>query len=65
MRVKDQCEKFGLRFNIKKRKIITIAENTWVRVQFDNETIKTVKEFNFLGSKIDQSGDSALKSEGV
>lgn len=54
LRVKKESEKFGLHLNIKKTKIMTIAENTQVRVQIDNETIETVKKFIFLGSKIHQ-----------
>ena len=45
MKVKEKSEKAGLKFNIQKTKIIT----SW---QIDEETMQTVTDFIFLGSKI-------------
>ena len=50
MKVKQKSEKVGLKFNIKKTKIMTYGPITsWQR---DGETVETVSNFNFLGSKI-------------
>ena len=50
MRVKEESEKAGLKLNIKKTKIMASGPITsW---QIDGETMKTVKHFIFLGSKI-------------
>ena len=52
MKVKEESEKFGLKLNIQKTKIMTSSPITsW---QTDGET---VAEFNFLGSKITADGD--------
>ena len=50
MKVKEDSEKAGLKFNIQKRKIMTSGPIT--SKQIDGETIETVKDFIFLGSKI-------------
>ena len=55
MKVKEQREKAGLKFNIQKTKIMASGPITsW---QIDGETVETVKEFIFLGSKITADGD--------
>ena len=55
MKVKDEIEKVGLKLNIKKTKIITPGPITsW---QIDGETMETVTDFIFLGSKITADGD--------
>ena len=55
MKVKKESEKVGLKFNIQKTKIIASSSITsW---QIDGETIETVTEFIFLGSKITVAGD--------
>ena len=55
MAVKEESEKAGLKFNIKKPKIMAIGLITsW---QIDGETMETVTDFIFLGSKITADGD--------
>ena len=55
MKVKEESEKFGLKLNIKKTKIMTLGPITsW---QIDGETMETVTDFIFLGSKIIADGD--------
>ena len=50
MKVKEEREKIGLKLNIQKTKIMTSGPITsW---QIDGETIETVRDFIFLGSKI-------------
>ena len=50
MRVKEESEKAGLKFNIQKTKIMASGPNTsW---QIDGEKVETVTDFIFLGSKI-------------
>ena len=50
MKVKEQSEKSGLKFNIQKTKIMASSPVTsW---QIDGETMETVTDFIFLGSKI-------------
>ena len=48
MKVKEESEKVGLRLNIKKTKIMSAPITSW---QIDGETIETVRDFIFLGSK--------------
>ena len=53
--MKEESEKVGLKFNIEKSKIIASSPNTsW---QIDGETMETVTDFIFLGSKITADGD--------
>ena len=53
--LKSQSEKAGLQLNIKKMKILAFSPITpW---EIDGETIETVKDFIFLGSKITADGD--------
>ena len=55
MKVKEESEKLGLKFNIQNAKIMASAPNTsW---QIDGETMETVMNFVFLGSKISADGD--------
>ena len=55
MKVKEESEKVGLKLNIKKTKIMASSPITsW---QIDGETMETVTDFIFLGSKITTDGD--------
>ena len=55
MKVKEETEKAGLKLNIQKTKIMTSSSITsW---QIDGETMETVTDFIFLGSKITADGD--------
>ena len=55
MKVKEDNEKAGLKLNIQKTKIMASSPITsW---QIDGETMETVTEFTFLGSKITADGD--------
>ena len=55
MKVKEESEKVGLNLNIQKTKIMASSPITsW---QIDGETVKTVTDFIFLGSKITPDGD--------
>ena len=55
MKVKEESEKTGLKFNIKKAKIMASSPITsW---QIYGETMETVRDFIFLGSKIIADGD--------
>ena len=55
MKVKEGSEKAGLKLNIQKTKIMTSSPITsW---QIDGETMETVTDFIFLGSKIIEDGD--------
>ena len=56
---KEESEKVGLKLNIQKTKIMaSSAITSW---QIDGETVKTVKDFIFLGSKITADGDCSLE----
>ena len=58
MKVKEASEKFGLKLNIQKTKIMASGPITsW---QIDGETVKTVADFIFLGSKITADGDQSI-----
>ena len=55
MKVKEDCEKDGLKLNIQKMKIMASSPITsW---EIDGETVETVSDFIFLGSKITADGD--------
>ena len=55
MKVKEEIEKAGLKLNIQKTKIMASGPITsW---EIDWETVETVSEFIFLGSKITADGD--------
>ena len=55
MKVKGKSEKVELKFNIQKMKII--ASSHIISWQIDGETMETVTDFIFLGSKITADGD--------
>ena len=55
MKVKEESEKVGLKLNIQKMKIMASGPITsW---EIDGETVETVSNFIFLGSKITADGD--------
>ena len=55
MKVKVESEKFGLKLNIQKTKIMASGPtSSW---EIDGETVETVSDFIFLGSKITADGD--------
>ena len=55
MKVKEESEKVGLKLNIQKTKIMASGPTTsW---EIDGETLETVADFIFLGSKITADGD--------
>ena len=55
MKVKEESEKVGLELNIQKTKIM--ASGLITSWQMDGETVETVADFTFLGSKITADGD--------
>ena len=55
MKVKEESEKVGLKFNIQKTKFM--ASGPITSCQIDGETVETVADFIFLGSKITANGD--------
>ena len=55
MKVKEESEKTGLKFNIQKTKIMTSGPIT--SCEIDGETMETVAGFIFLGSLITADGD--------
>ena len=55
MKMKEESEKLGLKLNIQKTKIIAFSSIT--SQQIDGETMETVTDFIFLGSKIIADGD--------
>ena len=55
MKMKEESEKVGLKFNIQKMKIMASSPiSSW---QIDGETMETVSDFVFLGSRITADGD--------
>ena len=59
MKVKEESENAGLKLNIQKTKIMTSGPITsW---QIDEETMETVRDFIFLGSKITAEVTAAMK----
>ena len=59
MKVKEESEKAGLKFNVQKMKIMASSPLTsW---QIDGETVETVTDFNFGGSKTLQMVTAAMK----
>ena len=61
MKVKEEHGKFGLKLNIKKTKIMASSPITsW---QIDWETVETVSDLIFLGSKITAGGDCSHESK--
>ena len=55
MKVKEESEKVGLKLNIQKTKIM--ASGPITSLQIDGETMETVTDFIFLGSKVTADGD--------
>ena len=55
MKVKDESENVGLKLNIQETKIM--ASSTITSWEIDGETVETVSDFNFVGSKITADGD--------
>ena len=60
MKVKEESEKAGLKFNIQKTKIMVSGPNT--SRQIDGETVETVVEFIFLGSRIIEDCDCSPRN---
>ena len=59
MKVKEESEKIGLKLNIQKMKIMASSPITsW---EIDGETVETVSDFIFLGSKITTDGNCSQK----
>ena len=59
MKVKEESEKVGLKLSIQKTNIMASGPITsW---QIDGETVVTVTDFIFLGSKITADGDCSMK----
>ena len=59
MKVEEESEKVGLEFNIQKTKIMASGPITsW---EIDGETVETVADFIFLGSKITVDGDCSYE----
>ena len=59
MKVKEDSEKAGLKLNIQKTKIM--ASGPITSREIDGETVETVSDFIFLGSKITADGDCSMK----
>ena len=59
MKVKEESEKVGLKLNIQKTKIM--ASGPFTSWEIDGETVETVAEFIFLGSKSLQMVTAAMK----
>ena len=58
MKVKEESEKVGLKLNIQKTKIMASGPITsW---EIDGETVETVSDFVFLGSKITADGEEEM-----
>ena len=55
MKVKEESEKVGLKFNIQKTRIM--ASGPTASWEIDGETVQTVSDFKFWGSKITADGD--------
>ena len=58
-KVKEESEKVGLKFNIQKMKVM--ASGPITSCQIDGETVGTVSDLIFLGSKITADSDAAMK----
>ena len=55
IKMKEESEKVGLKLNIQKTKLMASGSTT--SLQIDGETMETVRNFIFLGSKITADGD--------
>ena len=61
MKVREESEKVGLKLNIQKTKIMAFSPITsW---QIDGETVETVTDFVFFGSKITADGDCSHEKD--
>ena len=61
MKIKEEIEKVGLKLNIQKMKIM--ASGPIISWEIDGETVETVSDFIFGGSKITANGDCSHKSK--
>ena len=61
MKVKKESENVGLKLNIQKTKIMASGPNTSWKI--DGETMETLTDFIFLGSKITTDGDCSRESK--
>ena len=61
MKVKEESGKAGLKFNIQKTK--TMASSPLISWQIDRETMETVMDFIFLGSRITADGDCSRETK--
>ena len=59
MKVKEESEKVGLKLNVQKTKIMATTPIT--SLEIDGETVETVSDFIFGGSKITADGDCSLE----
>ena len=62
MKVKEESEKVGLKLNVQKTKIM--ASGLITSWQIDGQTVETVSDFIFLGSKITADGDCSHEIKG-
>ena len=63
MKVKEESEKTGLKLNVQKTKIMASSPiSSW---QIDGETIETVTDFIFLGSRITADGDCSHETKSL
>ena len=58
MKVREESKKADLKLNIQKTKIMASGPTSW---QIDGETVETMSDFIFLGSKITADGDCSNK----
>ena len=63
MKVKEESENVGLNFNIQKTKIM--ASGPISSQEIEGETVETVADFIFLGSKITADGDHSYELKGT
>ena len=61
MKVKEESEKVGLKLNIQKMKIM--ASGPITSQQIDGETVETMSDFIFLGSKISADGNCSHETK--
>ena len=59
LKEKEESEKVGLKLNLQKTKIM--ASGPITSQEMDGETVETVSDFIFLGSKITTDGDCSMK----
>ena len=62
IKLKEESEKVGLKLNIQKNKVM--ASGPIMSWQIDGETMETVRDFIFLGSKITAGGDCSHEIKG-